>query len=50
MDGARLLNACVASGIGAREMASGWDSAWIDFSKGNITVLEPNQLSQRITA
>jgi threonine aldolase len=34
MDGARLLNACVASGVGAREMASGWDSAWIDFSKG----------------
>ena len=34
MDGARLLNACVASGIGAREMSSGWDSAWIDFSKG----------------
>jgi threonine aldolase len=34
MDGARLLNACVATGITAREMASGWDSAWIDFSKG----------------
>src|SRR5438874_1418127 len=34
MDGARLLNACVASGIGAREMVAGWDSAWIDFSKG----------------
>jgi threonine aldolase len=34
MDGARMLNACVASGVGAREMASGWDSAWIDFSKG----------------
>ena len=34
MDGARLLNACVASGIPARDMASGWDSAWIDFSKG----------------
>jgi threonine aldolase len=34
MDGARLLNACVASGISARDMASGWDSAWIDFSKG----------------
>jgi threonine aldolase len=34
MDGARLLNACVATGIGARDMASGWDSAWIDFSKG----------------
>ncbi|MBR1234822.1 low specificity L-threonine aldolase [Bradyrhizobium sp. AUGA SZCCT0182] len=34
MDGARLLNACVASGISARDMAAGWDSAWIDFSKG----------------
>src|ERR1700726_1564955 len=34
MDGARLLNACVASGITARDMAAGWDSAWIDFSKG----------------
>jgi len=34
MDGARLLNACVATGITARNMASGWDSAWIDFSKG----------------
>jgi threonine aldolase len=34
MDGARLLNACVATGISARDMAAGWDSAWIDFSKG----------------
>src|SRR5664279_3774632 len=34
MDGARLLNATVATGIGARDMAAGWDSAWIDFSKG----------------
>ena len=34
MDGARLLNACVATGIKARDMAAGWDSAWIDFSKG----------------
>src|SRR3979490_1801638 len=34
MDGARVLNACVATGISARDMASGWDSAWIDFSKG----------------
>jgi threonine aldolase len=34
MDGARLLNACVVTGISARDMASGWDSAWIDFSKG----------------
>ena len=34
MDGARLLNACVASGISARDMAMGWDSTWIDFSKG----------------
>jgi threonine aldolase len=34
MDGARLLNATVATGIPARDMAAGWDSAWIDFSKG----------------
>ncbi len=34
MDGARLLNACVATGIDASKMAEGWDSAWIDFSKG----------------
>jgi threonine aldolase len=34
MDGARLLNASVATGISARDMAAGWDSAWIDFSKG----------------
>ncbi|WP_316233099.1 threonine aldolase family protein [Bradyrhizobium sp. SZCCHNPS2010] len=34
MDGARLLNATVATGIAPAEMAAGWDSAWIDFSKG----------------
>ena len=34
MDGARLLNACVATGISARDMVGGWDSAWLDFSKG----------------
>ena len=34
MDGARLLNATVATGISARDMAAGWDFAWIDFSKG----------------
>ncbi|KIZ43434.1 MULTISPECIES: threonine aldolase family protein [Rhodopseudomonas] len=34
MDGARLLNATVATGISAREMTAGWGSAWIDFSKG----------------
>src|SRR5215213_4082516 len=34
MDGARLMNACIASGVSARDMAAGWDSAWIDFSKG----------------
>jgi threonine aldolase len=34
MDGARLLNACVATGIHARDMVAGWDSAWLDFSKG----------------
>jgi len=34
MDGARLMNAAVATGIAAHEMAAGWDSVWIDFSKG----------------
>src|SRR6202048_921471 len=34
MDGARLMNACVATGISATDMVAGWDSAWIDFSKG----------------
>ncbi|MBI5132713.1 MAG: threonine aldolase family protein [Rhodopseudomonas palustris] len=34
MDGARLLNASVASGVIPREMVAGWDSVWIDFSKG----------------
>jgi threonine aldolase len=34
MDGARLLNACVASGISAADYSCGFDSVWIDFSKG----------------
>jgi threonine aldolase len=34
LDGARLLNACVASGVAADVMATGWDSAWLDFCKG----------------
>jgi threonine aldolase len=34
LDGARLLNACVASGESAAAYASDFDSAWIDFSKG----------------
>ena len=34
MDGARLMNAVVASGISAKEHASPFDSAWVDFSKG----------------
>jgi threonine aldolase len=34
MDGARLFNATVATGISASDMAARWDSAWIDFSKG----------------
>ena len=34
MDGARLLNASVATGVAAREMCADYDSVWIDFSKG----------------
>ncbi len=34
LDGARLLNAVVASGVAAHEWAACFDSAWIDFTKG----------------
>jgi threonine aldolase len=34
MDGARLMNACVASGIAPAEMVAGFDSVWLDFTKG----------------
>ncbi|MEM5299695.1 threonine aldolase family protein [Burkholderia sp. JPY481] len=34
IDGARLLNASATTGIAPDEYASGWHSAWIDFSKG----------------
>jgi threonine aldolase len=34
LDGARLMNAVVASGVPASEFASGFDTAWIDFTKG----------------
>ena len=34
MDGARLMNAVVASGRSAAAWASGFDTAWVDFSKG----------------
>ena len=34
LDGARLMNAVVASGVPAHEYAGGFDTAWIDFTKG----------------
>lgn len=34
MDGARLLNACVKTGVSAARYAREYDSCWIDFSKG----------------
>jgi threonine aldolase len=34
MDGARLMNAVVASGVPAQEMVAGCDSVWLDFTKG----------------
>src|SRR4051794_7433128 len=34
LDGARLLNAVVASDVPARQYAAPFDSAWIDFTKG----------------
>jgi threonine aldolase len=34
LDGARLMNAVVASGVPAHDFAAGFDTAWIDFTKG----------------
>jgi threonine aldolase len=34
LDGARLMNAVIASGAPADDFASGFDTAWLDFSKG----------------
>jgi threonine aldolase len=34
LDGARLLNAVVSSGVAASDYARGFDTAWIDFTKG----------------
>jgi threonine aldolase len=34
LDGARLMNAVVASGVSAADYAAGFETAWIDFSKG----------------
>jgi threonine aldolase len=34
MDGARLLNAVIASGTAAHQFAAPFDSVWIDLSKG----------------
>jgi threonine aldolase len=37
MDGARLLNASVKAGIPACDYAAGFDSVWLDFTKGRAT-------------
>lgn len=34
MDGARLMNACVAADIAPADMVAGYDSVWLDFTKG----------------
>jgi threonine aldolase len=34
LDGARLMNAVVASGVSASDYASGFTTAWLDFTKG----------------
>jgi threonine aldolase len=34
LDGARLMNAVIASGVSAADYASGFDTAWLDFTKG----------------
>ena len=34
MDGARLMNAVVSTGVPAAEMVAGYDTVWLDFTKG----------------
>lgn len=34
MDGARLLNACIKTGVDAETYSENFDSVWLDFSKG----------------
>lgn len=34
LDGARILNAVAATGVTASTFAQGWDSAWLDLTKG----------------
>ncbi|MGA2925932.1 MAG: threonine aldolase family protein [Solirubrobacteraceae bacterium] len=34
LDGARLMNAVVAAGVGPGDYARGFDTAWLDFTKG----------------
>ena len=34
MDGARLMNACVAAKIAPKDMVASYDSVWLDFTKG----------------
>ncbi len=34
MDGARLMNAAIAAGVPAASMVAGYDSVWLDFTKG----------------
>jgi threonine aldolase len=34
LDGARLMNAVIASGVPAASFAGGFDTAWLDFTKG----------------
>lgn len=34
LDGARLMNAVIASGVSADSFAGGFDTAWLDFTKG----------------
>ena len=34
LDGARLLNACVATGVSAPVYTASYDSCWLDFTKG----------------
>jgi len=34
MDGARLMNACIAAAVAPHDMVRSYDSVWLDFTKG----------------
>jgi threonine aldolase len=49
LDGARLMNAVVATGVSAADYAAPFDSAWVDLSKGLGAPVSPARSSSSTT-